>query len=355
MTTKILLTIIGFSIISCSTYDREENVLYDKNISSTRSEIITLKSGAKVEKIKDLYLYQGDIVLSEEQLQGLDEHGDLFFFRKNMSYDGDFSPEFGINIENNKVGRNIASVPGTHWSMVRFTFDPNLIFTQKTAILAAIQKMESTTNVRFYNATGEPTKDPIYGFNYNYINFKEDLFNRSSVGSVGGKQNIYLLNFTEDIIIHEILHALGMFHEQSRPDRDKFINVLLNNLIDSSLSHNFDKVTKNYITIGSFDFNSIMLYNSYAFSKSSSHPTMLNKNGYPFDSNSYMSELDRVFVNTYYLPYKINPNGTRILLDKKVYKSNNTLMTDLEVTNLERKLNGEPPLWDGTGKHPMQP
>ena len=43
----------------------------------------------------------------------------------------------------------------------------------------------------------------------------------------------------EGVIIHEILHALGFFHEHSRPDRDQYITIDFNNLKDG-MQHNFE-------------------------------------------------------------------------------------------------------------------
>jgi hypothetical protein len=56
------------------------------------------------------------------------------------------------------------------------------------------------------------------------------------VGRQGGRQEISLgqgcLTLGPGIAIHEIMHALGFFHEQSRPDRDKFVTVIWNNILD---------------------------------------------------------------------------------------------------------------------------
>ena len=53
----------------------------------------------------------------------------------------------------------------------------------------------------------------------------------SYVGRIGGSQDISIApGCTALIPVHEIFHALGRWHEQSRPDRDNFVTVNVNNV-----------------------------------------------------------------------------------------------------------------------------
>ena len=53
---------------------------------------------------------------------------------------------------------------------------------------------------------------------------------------IGGRQDISIApGCTSLIPVHEIFHALGRWHEQSRPDRDNFITINLNNVSPSKL------------------------------------------------------------------------------------------------------------------------
>jgi len=64
------------------------------------------------------------------------------------------------------------------------------------------------------------------------------------------------------------MHALGFFHEQSRPDRDSYVNINLQN-VKTGKEHNFNKKkTADVTTLGhKYDYVSVMHYSKTAFSK----------------------------------------------------------------------------------------
>ncbi|OWF46034.1 Zinc metalloproteinase nas-14 [Mizuhopecten yessoensis] len=73
---------------------------------------------------------------------------------------------------------------------------------------------------------------------------------------------------TSTVFSHEILHVIGLFHEHSRPDRDKYVEILPQNAANTSLI-NFRRISSRAINtrgVG-YDYLSIMHYGSRAFSK----------------------------------------------------------------------------------------
>ncbi|XP_033740112.1 low choriolytic enzyme-like [Pecten maximus] len=70
------------------------------------------------------------------------------------------------------------------------------------------------------------------------------------------------------IITHELLHAIGLFHEQSRPDRNRYVRVFLRN-VEPGTRGNFRRYSR--ATIDSlgipYDYRSIMHYGNRAFSR----------------------------------------------------------------------------------------
>ncbi|ODM96743.1 Zinc metalloproteinase nas-14 [Orchesella cincta] len=117
----------------------------------------------------------------------------------------------------------------------------------------------------------------------------------SYVGRIGGRQDMNLQSpgcMSIGTIMHEMIHALGFQHEQCRPDRDDYINVLYEN-IQGGMAYNFDKFPDSQVTTYGVPYNvrSIMHYDSYAFS-ANGQPTMLAKNGEQIGSTGNLEGTD---------------------------------------------------------------
>lgn len=137
----------------------------------------------------------------------------------------------------------------------------------------------------------------------NYVNFVKSGANNSAVGMVGGAQtlNIASYNYT-GILMHEIFHALGVNHEQCRPDRDSYVIFHPENVPDNQES-NFNKFpASSNTTVGTFDFGSIMLYEPYAFSNTG-QPSITKLDGSTYQSSyssSNVSPTDIATLNQMY-------------------------------------------------------
>ena len=66
-----------------------------------------------------------------------------------------------------------------------------------------------------------------------YVKFVTSDGCSSPIGRKGGEQTIELASdCSTGNAAHEMMHALGMFHEQSRCDRDEFVEFLFDNVIE---------------------------------------------------------------------------------------------------------------------------
>lgn len=160
--------------------------------------------------------------------------------------------------------------------------------------------ISNVAEITFIKRTNQP----------NYVNFvpssESDKTNSSQIGLQGGKQNITIYNRDHSgIIAHEIMHSLGMYHEMSRSDRDDYITINWNNIL-SSKKHNYLQYTS--FEIGSFDYNSLMMYSSTDFAINNNVYSFTLKDGSAFYAQrSYLSDNDAKSLRFIYGPiyYKI--------------------------------------------------
>lgn len=130
-------------------------------------------------------------------------------------------------------------------------------------LASVMREIEKYTCIRFVTYTNQP----------NYFRIVNDSYNSncySSLGQVGGKQDLNLADrsstggsgcWSNMLVMHEVLHAVGLGHEHTRYDREKYIKIYLSN-VDKSTRSNFEIGWKNETdTYGvPYDYYSVMHY-----------------------------------------------------------------------------------------------
>ncbi|XP_046854243.1 zinc metalloproteinase nas-14-like [Xenia sp. Carnegie-2017] len=136
-----------------------------------------------------------------------------------------------------------------------------------------------------------------------YITIKSGVGCYSSIGRQGGGQLLSIVRGCEYGAIHEVMHALGFFHEQSRPDRDFYVKINWWN-IQGGMERNFNKYSNGVTdTLNKpYDLKSIMHYGNKAFSKNGRDTIVSRKHpGYKLGvSKERLSTADAYQLNQLY-------------------------------------------------------
>ena len=193
-------------------------------------------------------------------------------------------------IDNPPEGVEFAVVvpPQLRWpnGIIFFRIDSSLSNQQR--VTDAISHFETNTNLRFRQRTSEP----------NFVTFRPGAGCSANVGMRGGEQFVNLgSGCSTGNTIHEIAHAAGVWHEQSREDRNNFVQIVFSNIQPAAI-HNFDQHITDGDDIGPYDYGSIMHYPANAFAINPSQPTIIAPQ--PIGQRSGLSAGDIAAINAIY-------------------------------------------------------
>lgn len=189
---------------------------------------------------------------------------------------------------------------------VPYVFDSGVSNTNRTNMINAMAEWESVANVNFFVRTTHA----------NYLYIQNGGGNNSWVGVIGGPQVVNIVSWTNRwIIAHELNHALGYWHEQSRANRGSFVTVDLTNVCQNCCSGNtcngnFNVRPGGGGEYGPYDYDSVMHYDECSFSTCGACPndgncsnggqTVFANNGTDVGQRNHLSYWDTLTTSFHY-------------------------------------------------------
>ncbi|XP_035213114.1 zinc metalloproteinase nas-13-like [Stegodyphus dumicola] len=193
--------------------------------------------------------------------------------------------------------RSAVSNSERYWEdgVVPYELSPTYNESEIGIISDAIEEFRNRTCIRFV-----PRKDEL-----TYIFIEPDSGCSSIVGMIRERSNNVSLStgcYLKGTVLHELMHVIGFIHEQNRPDRDDFVKIFWDNIIEDA-KLNFEKYAWDQVHNFSsgYDYGSVMHYGAYAFAINDSLPTIEPlKKGVEIGQRDNFSDLDVIKINSLY-------------------------------------------------------
>ncbi|XP_058788816.1 zinc metalloproteinase nas-13-like [Phymastichus coffea] len=272
-----------FIVLFCSTY------VLVSGLSLDRSKIKDVPPSPKHVGIFD---DEHDRKKIEEKMNKWKPEDDNYIWELSGLYEGDM---MGIS----KVGKNGILDVAKRWPDAVIPYhieEDDFSEVQIEKIEKALKVYHEKTCVRFR---------PYKKGDKDFIIVKGDSTGCwSYVGKHGEGQVVNFQNpgcLRPGTIIHEFMHALGFYHQQSAADRDDWITIVWDN-ITPGREHNFDKYDNKTVSdYGvTYDYGSVMHYSAKAFSKNGNFTILCKKENVTLGQRDGFSEKDIKKVDAMY-------------------------------------------------------
>lgn len=239
--------------------------------------------------VGDLAVFEGDIVLGT--VEEVDRATELAHAA------GDDLIAHGVGITGSQYRWPNALMP--------YEIDPAL--PNKARVTDAIAHWQANTNLRFVERTAANAASYP-----NYVRVFPGDGCWSYVGMQGGRQLLSLTGgCSAGNTIHEFGHAWGLWHEQSREDRNTYVRIEWAN-ITSGTESNFNQHISDGDDLGGYDYGSIMHYGAYAFSKNGQRTIVQLQGGPTIGQRNELSAGDIAAVHAMYTTTHYNLTVSRV-------------------------------------------